>query len=342
MNGRERVRLVIEGKLPDRVPVWAQLSSGYILRNSDLGTMETLDFLELARAELRLHEEYGFDGVFVSMSAPYLEYEPGQPWQGFPAGEVRSLESVEPGDWPPLQTKVTDEWAAPYDLVRGDYRETHHIAGWVLDSFSLASVWLGSVQQALLETMDRPERFQRLAEYLDQLNLATVRALATRARVDSVCISSPYAGSSFISRKQYQQLVAPSVSRIAAAARKAGLYSYLHNCGFTGDRLELQADTGVDGIECFDPPPVGDVELSDAKRRIGHRVFLKGNLDSVNVLYRGTDEEVEREIIRQLEVGKVGGRYMLSSACSVAPEVPPARVRLLVELAERYGRYDAS
>ena len=42
-----------------------------------------------------------------------------------------------------------------------------------------------------------------------------------------------------------------------------------------------------------------------------------------------------------LRSGAPGGGYILSSACSVAPDVDPAVLRRLVPLAEKYGRYDA-
>jgi hypothetical protein len=341
MTGKERLAAVMTGQFPDRVPVWAQLSYGHIGRNG-LPGVATPTLEQLGEAEIQLQLDYGFDGIFVTASAPYLPYAADEPWLGFlpqHAGLSRDLAGFEPGDWPAMTITVSDEWAKPYDRARQRYGTTHHIGGWLLDSFTLASVWLGSVQQGMLSMIDYPERFQRLVEYIDQLNIATARALGQRAKVDSVCISSPYAGSSFISKSDYSRYVLPSLSRIVAAVHEAGAIAYLHTCGFSGDRLELEADSGVDGIECMDPPPLGNVELSEAKRRIGQRVFLKGNLDSVNILIRGTDAEVEQEIRRQLAVGQPGGRYILSSACSLAPEVPPERIRLMVELAEQFGQY---
>ena len=38
-------------------------------------------------------------------------------------------------------------------------------------------------------------------------------------------------------------------------------------------------------------------------------------------------------------IGKPGSGYILSSACSVAPHVKPERLKRLVELAEKHGRY---
>jgi uroporphyrinogen-III decarboxylase len=89
----------------------------------------------------------------------------------------------------------------------------------------------------------------------------------------------------------------------------------------------------------MDPPPLGDVTLADAKERVGGELFLKGNIDSVNVLLRGDDETVDRTIRATIETGKPGGGYILSTACSVAPAVPPERVARLWEQVQELGTY---
>ena len=43
----------------------------------------------------------------------------------------------------------------------------------------------------------------------------------------------------------------------------------------------------------MDPPPLGNTELKDAKARVGDKLFLKGNMDSVNVLLQATPESLE-------------------------------------------------
>ena len=40
---------------------------------------------------------------------------------------------------------------------------------------------------------------------------------------------------------------------------------YTHTCGAIGDRLDLLVECGVSGIECLDPPPLGNVDLSEAE-----------------------------------------------------------------------------
>ena len=70
--------------------------------------------------------------------------------------------------------------------------------------------------------------------------------------------------------------------------------AYTHTCGAIGDRLDLMADTGLDGIDTLDPPPLGTVDLARAKAEFGERLFFKGNLDAVNEMLQADDETFGR------------------------------------------------
>jgi uroporphyrinogen decarboxylase len=159
------------------------------------------------------------------------------------------------------------------------------------------------------------------------------------AGVDAIKISSPFAGAGFLSKDFYQAFVLPYEGRIARAIEAAKVRAYLHTCGDIHDRLELIAGSGVSGLECLDPPPLGRVDLEDAKRRVGGRVFLKGNIDPVHVLLRGSRETVRADALRRLRIGRPGGRYILSTACSIAPATPRENVLVLAEVAEECGSY---
>ncbi len=159
------------------------------------------------------------------------------------------------------------------------------------------------------------------------------------AGVDALNVSAPWAGQSFISPQLYRDLIAPAQAVLVAAAKAGGVLSYCHTCGAIGDRLEAIIDTGFDGIECLDPPPLGNVELADAVRRIGNRAFIKGNIDPVHTLLLGTKEAIRADVIRRLEIGMTARGFILSTACAIAPETPAANVALLRELVEQHGVY---
>ena len=99
------------------------------------------------------------------------------------------------------------------------------------------------------------------------------------------------------------------------------------------------AGSGASGIECLDPPPLGRVELEDAKRRVGGRIFVKGNIDPVHVLLAGDPGSVRADALRRVAAGRPGGRFILSTACSIAPHTPRDNVAVLADVAEEAGRY---
>ncbi|MGZ5483463.1 MAG: uroporphyrinogen decarboxylase family protein, partial [Pyrinomonadaceae bacterium] len=142
---------------------------------------------------------------------------------------------------------------------------------------------------------------------------------------------------------QYREFVLP-YERIVIEAIKAeyDVPVYTHTCGSIGDRLELLAATGTNGIDTLDPPPLGNVELSDAKKRVGKNLFLKGNIDPVNTILLGSPEATLAQAKQCIEAAAPGGGYILSSACSIPPHAASANLERLYEAVEKYGGYSTT
>lgn len=191
-------------------------------------------------------------------------------------------------------------------------------------------------ENALMALIDVPELCHRLLDKLAAMVVAQVRCYGPK-EPDAILISSAFAGAGFISRQMYADFVVPYERRIARGIREYAIPSYTHTCGAIGDRLDLMAQTEVDGLDTLDPPPLGTVDLGKAKADFGERFFFKGNLDAVNEMLRADDATFERAVIQRLEIGAPGSGYILSSACSVAPHVKPERLIRMVELARQYG-----
>ncbi len=207
--------------------------------------------------------------------------------------------------------------------------------------FSPFSQWLELLgnEAAAISLIDDPGKVHAC---LDRLTGGAIQ-LARRqvaCGVEAVLISSAFAGAGFISRDHYTEFVLPYERRLAEAVRGAGeAFVYTHTCGAIGDRLDLMLGTGTQGIDTLDPPPLGTVELDRAKDFLAGKAFIKGNIDAVNTLLHGPEERFVEDVRWRLRVGRPGGGYILSSACSVAPHVEPRRLERLVALAEEHGRY---
>jgi hypothetical protein len=198
-------------------------------------------------------------------------------------------------------------------------------------------------EAALMALLDDPGKTHAC---LDALTRGAIDLGCRQAAlgVDAVLISSAFAGAGLISREHYEDFVLPYEKRVVEGirARFPGVVVYTHTCGAIGDRLDLMLATGTQGIDTLDPPPLGTVELRAAKAALAGRAFIKGNLDPVNTLLRGSVDDVRRAARERIEAGAPGGGYILSSACSVAPAAPPENLEVLAAAAEEHGRYDLS
>jgi len=258
-----------------------------------------------------------------------LDDLPGYVWNIYHVPRLAG--KTQPG---PLRA-VPDYFCRTIDLVRVEVGDAVSIHGEVFSPFTHLLELLGYEEALMALLTDRA----KVHALLERLATASVTWAVAQARhgVDAVLISSAFAGGSFISPQMYREFVLPYERRVTEAVKATGVPVYTHTCGKIGDRLELLAETGTLGIDTLDPPPLGNVDLAEAKRRIGDRLFIKGNLNSVALLAYQTKEEVIAEAARCLRVGQPGGGYILSTACSVAPRVEPWKLELLVPLAEEWG-----
>jgi uroporphyrinogen-III decarboxylase len=193
-------------------------------------------------------------------------------------------------------------------------------------------------EQALVALVDAPNTCHNVLSAVTGHVLAQVQLYGGH-KPDAILVSSAFAGAGFMSRQMYREFVMPYEDEVFRAIRQAGSMSYVHTCGAIGDRLDLMAETSVNGIDTLDPPPLGTVDLAEAKARYGRRFFFKGNLDAVNDLLNADDAAFEEAVENRIKIGKPGSGYILSSACSVAPHVKPDRLKRLAEFAEEFGKY---
>jgi uroporphyrinogen-III decarboxylase len=121
---------------------------------------------------------------------------------------------------------------------------------------------------------------------------------------------------SLVSPKIYDQFIAETDRRMIDVVKANRVISDFHNCGKTNPFLERMVDAGPDAIETLTPPAAssgGDIELIDAKRRVGDRVSLMGGFNE-KVLASDDPEDVRREARRCLDAAMEGGGYVLYAA----------------------------
>lgn len=376
MTPRERVRIAMDGGTPDRVPLMCQMSIGHMLLQLGVSPLEFWhDVRVFADGLVKLREIYGFDGILISLHGHDPDWRTGiRSREPSPEGEIitwangekflyrlddlpqslireakPAVEAFRMTDLPATLSYIPvsgglrfplhpDHMFDVFDLVKEQAGPDISIHGEITSPLDYLLDHFG-YEEALMALMTDPEKCQMILEHFAGL----VEDLAVRmcgTGVDAIKVSSPFAGSGFLSPEHYREFVLPHESRIARSVRARGVHIYTHTCGAISDRLETMLEAGVSGIECLDPPPLGNVELADAFRRFDHRAFIKGNIDSVHSLLMGTSEKILSDARERITIGKKAGGFILSTACSVAPPVKRENLLLLKEAVEKWGRYD--
>ncbi|MGE5357698.1 MAG: uroporphyrinogen decarboxylase family protein [Bacteroidales bacterium] len=213
------------------------------------------------------------------------------------------------------------------------------VHGEVFSPFSQL-VELVGISEAMAALLLQPAKVAACLERLVEGTVVLARGHLS-AGADAVLVSSAYAGGGFLSRDHYSKFVLPFERAVVEAIKTAapGAIVYTHTCGAIGDRLDLMEATGIDGIDTLDPPPLGNVDLRTARQQLGGRLFIKGNVNPVDTVLNGDAATCYRDGCERMAIAKPGGRYILSTACSVPPHAPPENILALTRAAEDHGKY---
>ena len=137
----------------------------------------------------------------------------------------------------------------------------------------------------------------------------------------------------------FSEVFEPQVRDHVELTHRYDAYYDYYDDGKLSDSMAMIADAGVDVLETCTPPPVGDFDLARAKSEIGWKTALKGYVDLLYVLKRGTPELVEETVREAMEVAKPGGGFIIGSSDSFREGTPRANIAAYFEACRRYGVY---
>jgi len=152
--------------------------------------------------------------------------------------------------------------------------------------------------------------------------------------IDVMWLDGTYTG--YLNNRMFQDYVLPHLRTIT---KMADFPIILFLSGGPCHRfLSDVEDSGVACIEGLDPPPTGDIVLSDVKEEIGGSVCLKGNVDT-NLLEMETPSRLEAIVKECIESAAYSGGYILSAVDQPTPRTPVANMACFVDAGRKYGKY---
>jgi len=188
-------------------------------------------------------------------------------------------------------------------------------------------------EPAIMATFDKPDWVHHVLTTLLEKKLQVIER-AGRFEMDLVETGGGAGSSTVISPKIHREFCLPYDQRQIAALHDKGTKVVYHLCGGLMPLLELVVENGADGLETMTPSSMGaDVDLAEANRRVGDKLFFIGGFDQNQGFEKGTPE-IAAQLVRKCHEACPDGGYI----CCPSDHFffgDPANVQAFVDEANR-------
>jgi hypothetical protein len=279
---------------------------------------DTLRFRNTSRLPHDFPEPYGTDFAWVGMS-PSPDHRPpsgvdewGAVWANIGVSILGEVKDFPLKDWrdfdrlPIPDIREERRWAdvAGARQRAGDkfllghglsiYERLHFIRG-------LENTWM--------DIHDAPEQLGRLIDILAEMNLYAIQRYAA-AGFDGFITGDDWGlqNKLMIAPDQWREIWKPRYARIYQAAHAAGLFTFLHSCGYIVDILDDLIEIGLDAVHMDQQENMGLELLS---RRFGGRITFYAPVDIQKTMIYGSLDDI-RAYCRQMVglLGRPGGGFI--------------------------------
>ena len=339
LTSLERTTLYGQGKPVDRIP--ACLDGGETMSYLIGAGMDEYYFSSeiMCQVEEYIHHKFGSDGAGISTSLRGMAEAMGS--------EIKySKNNVAQLAKPALrlndvdQAKLVDidkDGRLPIILdavkkVQERLGKEVSVSASVTGPLSIAAMVLGT-EHLLIGMIKKPEKVHQLMEVIVENNNRLIKRLVEMGV--GIGFPDPVSSTALISVEQYRKFSLPYFKQNVDYVRSLGGGCGLHICGTSRALWEDLRDTG---IGAFSLDNVEDLE--EAKRVLGGKMGIQGNIPPVEVMKLGTPQDVlrsARECIRKGWDSPNG--FTLTSGCQMPAQTPEENMQALMDAARIFGRY---
>jgi len=326
----------------ERTPVWMMRQAGRYLpeyREVRAG----IPFLQLCKTpdlavevSLQPYRRYGMDGVIlfsdilISVEAMGIEVELGDHGPKLP-NPVRAQSDVDRLAIP----DPTDKTDFVLEIVRRLRRELNDevpllgFAGapWTLAAYMVEGGGSRNYMEIKRMMYTQPKVLHSLLE-----KIADTQALYLNAQIEAgvqaVQLFDSWAGE--LNAEDYQEFALPYERRVFEQLNRANVpvILFLNGCA---NILEQMATSGADALSID-----WRINLADAKKRVGDKVALQGNLDPCVLL--GSPEGIEHKTREILKAG--GGQgHIMNLGHGILPPTPVDNAKTFIDTVKSYRHF---
>lgn len=377
MKPRERLLTVLEGRIPDCVPVAPDFSFMIPARLTGKPFWDLFLYNDppIWDAYINCAKHFDIDSLmdgYFPFAYPG-EQDPSEGWERYivykgPDRIVTQRSRTENGKrvWkprvdifhvadPPNQNvhpskvglpEVPEKWQPleeikPVDTGPKGLERLKKLMGdqGLVGIFIIESV-IFSTSEDIFDYYDNREKYQKLAaQRVEQVEKRFQTIMELEVKPDFLCVG----GSGTLVYQtvdMFREITFPAVKRAIELASSAGLPTHVHSCGPETELVRIFAEeTGLTVIDPLEAPPMGDCNLAELKKKYGDKIVLKGNLHTTDVMLNGTVDDVVEASKKAIDAAATGGRFILSTGDQCGRDTPDENLRAMVETARTYGKY---
>lgn len=352
LTPRERVRLALDHKEADRIPIHDSPWAATVTRWQREGLPDGIPPEEYFGYELRLFS------VDLTPQYPVRVLHRSEEYivETTPYGGVRknhrdystTPELIDYGvktreDWEAAKRRLQPSYTrVDWVKLRNDYErarsEDLFLVYAAVTGYDLCQAYIRSDVLLPLLITD-PDWIRDIAETQADMVIEMAKILMQEGYTfDAAFLFNDmgYRNGPLFSPRLYREIFQPADRRMFDFFHSHGMKVILHSCGnvkeFIPDLLDI-------GLDCLQPLEVkAGMDLIELKQKYGKDLAFMGGID-VRVMSAPDPAAAEREIATKLTVAKVGGGYIYHSDHSVPNDVSFAQYRRVLDLVHKYGQY---
>jgi uroporphyrinogen decarboxylase len=368
---RERLVRALQHREPDRIPILFGGPSCSIHRQAHQNVLNYLHYepksaapiidniLQIVEPDMRLNSHFDVDAVFlVPREAPVRWESAGEAYVDEFGRRFRQAGGFYNQADNPLQQGTMEELAAykfpdlsQHDRVGGlaDKAERLHEQGFGLVADGAWGIYeisssLRGTAELFLEMAANPGYVEALAERVLEEHLKPFYTMLLKEVghwVQLVIISDDYGSQEglLFSPGILRRIYVPRLRRLVEHIKKlVDAKVYIHSDGAISAIIPDFVEAGIDGLNPVQYTAKGMI-ADRLKREFGKDLgFFGGGIEN-EILSFGSQEQVERDVQRQIWEFAPGGGYLFATIHNIPPEAPPQNVVACFRAAAECGKY---
>ncbi len=302
----ERKRAIEAGQAVDRCPA-VPFMSEFKCRFAGISVWEFWhDPLKMAEAEILPFNRYGYDRMVIGPNT----MEPVEAERNSrirPFAEAAQLLMEAAGEMVPVEASI----GGPFTIAAN----------------------LRGVERLLRDCRKYPREVHSLIRIVTDSQKSCID-LASQYGL-GIAMADPVANPALIGPKMYEEFVFPYTKELTDyAVQKAGRKVSLHMCGKTESIWKYIARYDLNEISLDNV-----IDLDRAALELGAYVPISGNVDPVEIILNGTEEDIRRKVAKCIASGEKSAKgFTLATGCDIPETTDPAQIDTFMAAVRRYRK----